>query len=58
MCCFSEEKEEKKSPPLAEAETETPELDEDGYVIRPETQPSWTNDKGSFYSSSDSDSGT
>lgn len=54
---FREEKEDvKKGPPLAEMEVETPELDEDGYVIRPATQQTWSNEK-SFYSSSDSDSG-
>lgn len=53
---FSEEKEDVKKPPLAEMEAETPELDEDGYVIRPTPQQTWPNEK-SFYSSSDSDSG-
>lgn len=54
--CREEKEEAKKGPPLAEVELETPELDEDGYVVRRNTQQSWSNDK-SFYSSSDSDSG-
>ncbi|RZB39838.1 FCH domain only protein 2 [Asbolus verrucosus] len=37
------------------AEPGGPELDEDGYVIRPNVPHSWNNEKGSFYSSSDSD---
>ncbi|KOC68179.1 FCH domain only protein 2 [Habropoda laboriosa] len=36
------------------SETPTPEVDEDGFCIRPEAEP-WENEKG-FYSSSDSDS--
>ncbi|EFA11218.2 F-BAR domain only protein 2 isoform X3 [Tribolium castaneum] len=36
-------------------EPSAPELDEDGYVIRPNVPHSWNNEKGSFYSSSDSD---
>lgn len=57
MFYLREEKEEpKKGPPLAEMEVDPPELDEDGYVIRPTTQQTWSNEK-SFYSSSDSDSG-
>lgn len=53
-----EEKEEtNKNQPLPEIEKEQPQLDEDGYVIRQNTAaPAWTNDKSSFYSSSDSDS--
>nr|XP_018914406.1 PREDICTED: F-BAR domain only protein 2 isoform X12 [Bemisia tabaci] len=37
------------------SKTPTPEVDEEGYSLRPKTD-SWENDKGSFYSSSDSDS--
>lgn len=33
------------------------EVDEDGYVIRPNVSQTWNSEKGSFYSSSDSDSG-
>ncbi|XP_049823327.1 F-BAR domain only protein 2 isoform X2 [Aethina tumida] len=33
-----------------------PELDEDGYVIRPNVSNTWNNEKNSFYSSSDTDS--
>ncbi|KAF5294824.1 hypothetical protein FQA39_LY00308 [Lamprigera yunnana] len=52
-----EEKEETpKTQTLAETEQEEPQLDEDGYVIRQNPPPTWTNDKNSFYSSSDSDS--
>ncbi|XP_006618139.1 F-BAR domain only protein 2 isoform X10 [Apis dorsata] len=36
------------------SETPTPEVDEDGFCIRPKTEP-WENEKG-FYSSSDTDS--
>ncbi|XP_044256848.1 F-BAR domain only protein 2 isoform X2 [Tribolium madens] len=36
-------------------EPTAPELDEDGYVIRPNVPHNWNNEKGSFYSSSDSD---
>jgi hypothetical protein len=39
----------------ATTDTGAPELDEDGYVIRPNVPHSWNNEKGSFYSSSDSD---
>ncbi|PNF33746.1 hypothetical protein B7P43_G11221 [Cryptotermes secundus] len=38
------------------SETPTPEVDEEGYCIRPKVD-LWENDKGSFYSSSDTDSG-
>jgi hypothetical protein len=38
------------------SETPTPEVDEEGYCIRPKVE-LWENDKGSFYSSSDTDSG-
>jgi FtsZ-interacting cell division protein ZipA len=41
----------------ATTDTGAPELDEDGYVIRPNVPHSWNNEKGSFYSSSDSDTG-
>lgn len=52
-----EEKEETgKNQTLPEIEKDQPQLDEDGYVIRQNTVPAWTNDKSSFYSSSDSDS--
>ncbi|KAF5272837.1 hypothetical protein FQR65_LT00433 [Abscondita terminalis] len=52
-----EEKEEtSKNQTLAETEQEEPQVDEDGYVIRQNPAPTWTNDKSSFYSSSDSDS--
>ncbi|GLH08953.1 Uncharacterized protein GBIM_14103 [Gryllus bimaculatus] len=44
-----EEKGERKSG------TPTPEVDDEGYCIRPKVDP-WENDKGSFYSSSDTDS--
>ncbi|XP_069693091.1 F-BAR domain only protein 2 isoform X4 [Periplaneta americana] len=37
------------------SETPTPEVDEEGYCIRPKVD-LWENDKGSFYSSSDTDS--
>ncbi|XP_066997348.1 F-BAR domain only protein 2 isoform X7 [Anabrus simplex] len=37
------------------SETPTPEVDEEGYCIRPKVD-QWENDKGSFYSSSDTDS--
>lgn len=37
------------------SETPTPEVDEEGYCIKPKPDP-WENDKGSFYSSSDTDS--
>lgn len=37
------------------SETPTPEVDDEGYCIRPKSDP-WENDKGSFYSSSDTDS--
>ncbi|XP_075219586.1 F-BAR domain only protein 2 isoform X6 [Lycorma delicatula] len=37
------------------SKTPTPDVDEDGYSIRPKVDP-WENDKGSFYSSSDTDS--
>ncbi|XP_046405165.1 F-BAR domain only protein 2 isoform X1 [Ischnura elegans] len=37
------------------SETPTPEVDEEGYCIRPKAE-LWENDKGSFYSSSDTDS--
>lgn len=36
--------------------TPTPEVDDEGYNVRPKSD-TWENDKGSFYSSSDSDSG-
>lgn len=39
------------------AENEAPEVDEDGFSVRPKSTETWTNDKNSFYSSSDSDSG-
>lgn len=56
--CREEKDETSKSQTLAETEQEEPQLDEDGYVIRDNnTLQSWPNDKGSFYSSSDSDSG-
>ncbi|KAK4871783.1 hypothetical protein RN001_015907 [Aquatica leii] len=52
-----EEKEEtSKNQTLTETEQEEPQVDEDGYVIRQNSAPTWTNDKSSFYSSSDSDS--
>lgn len=31
-------------------------MDEDGYVVRPNVSQNWNSEKGSFYSSSDSDS--
>nr|CAD7453199.1 unnamed protein product [Timema tahoe] len=37
------------------SDTPTPEVDEEGYCIRPKVE-SWENDKASFYSSSDTDS--
>ncbi|XP_071438824.1 F-BAR domain only protein 2 isoform X4 [Hetaerina americana] len=37
------------------SETPTPEVDEEGYCIRPKAE-IWENDKGSFYSSTDTDS--
>ncbi|CAH0562721.1 unnamed protein product [Brassicogethes aeneus] len=40
----------------ASADFAPPELDEDGYVIRPNVQHNWNNEKNSFYSSSDTDS--
>lgn len=49
---FSEEKEDGHK-----SKTPTPEVDEDGYCIPPKLNP-WDHDKGSFYSSSDTDSGT
>ncbi|KAK9889230.1 hypothetical protein WA026_004505 [Henosepilachna vigintioctopunctata] len=50
--------EEKEEPPtvVAQPETNAPELDEEGYVIRPNPPHNWNSEKGSFYSSSDSDS--
>ncbi|XP_006618142.1 F-BAR domain only protein 2 isoform X15 [Apis dorsata] len=47
-----EEKEDKDD--SRKSETPTPEVDEDGFCIRPKTEP-WENEKG-FYSSSDTDS--
>ncbi|XP_076244594.1 F-BAR domain only protein 2 isoform X6 [Calliopsis andreniformis] len=47
-----EEKEDKED--SRKSETPTPEVDEDGFCIRPKTDP-WENEKG-FYSSSDTDS--
>nr|CAD7426883.1 unnamed protein product [Timema monikensis] len=38
------------------SDTPTPEVDEEGYCIRPKVE-NWENDKASFYSSSDTDSG-
>lgn len=56
-----EDKEEVAKPAAAssapEAKSETPEIDEDGFNVRPKSSETWTNDKNSFYSSSDSDSG-
>lgn len=49
---LSEEKEETEK----KIETNAPEVDEDGFCIRPKLE-RWENDKGSFYSSSDMDSG-
>lgn len=59
---FREEKDDSSksttTPATSTIETkETPEIDEDGYNVRPKTSENWTNDKNSFYSSSDSDSG-
>ncbi|XP_026473052.1 F-BAR domain only protein 2-like isoform X1 [Ctenocephalides felis] len=48
---LSEEKEETEK----KIETNAPEVDEDGFCIRPKLE-RWENDKGSFYSSSDMDS--
>ncbi|CAD7093572.1 unnamed protein product [Hermetia illucens] len=44
--------------PSGVAPTATPEVDEDGYSIQPRKETAWedTHEKGSFYSSSDSDS--
>lgn len=39
------------------ADSTAQEVDEDGYVIRPNVSHNWNSEKGSFYSSSDSDSG-
>ncbi|KAL3290141.1 hypothetical protein HHI36_023505 [Cryptolaemus montrouzieri] len=50
-----EEKEEPLPIP-APADPTAPELDEEGYVIRPNPPHNWNTEKGSFYSSSDSDS--
>jgi len=36
--------------------TPTPEVDDEGYNVRPKSD-TWDNDKASFYSSSDTDSG-
>ncbi|XP_034172903.1 F-BAR domain only protein 2 isoform X7 [Osmia lignaria lignaria] len=47
-----EEKEDKED--SRKSETPTPEVDEDGFCIRPKSEP-WENEKG-FYSSSDTDS--
>lgn len=54
MFCGREEKDEsQRTNPSGDAPA--PELDEDGYVIRPNVSHTWNNEKGSFYSSSDSD---
>lgn len=51
-----EEKEEPpNTPPNSEPTSAAPELDEEGYVIRPSAT-NWNSEKNSFYSSSDSDS--
>lgn len=47
--CNREDKEDSRK-----SETPTPEVDEDGFCIRPKPDP-WENEKG-FYSSSDTDS--
>lgn len=57
LYCFREEKEEVNKGRVQDNEQDAPQLDEDGYVIRQNPTQAWTNDKGSFYSSSDSDSG-
>ncbi|XP_063928188.1 F-BAR domain only protein 2 isoform X2 [Zophobas morio] len=49
-----EEKDESQRTTTA-VEPGAPEVDEDGYVIPPNVPHSWNNEKGSFYSSSDSD---
>lgn len=55
---FRDEKEDvTKIASLAEPENTNLEVDEDGFCIQPKTTQVWTNDKNSFYSSSDSDSG-
>lgn len=51
-----EEKDEPSPPVTATSEPSAPELDEEGYVIRPNPSHNWNSEKGSFYSSSDSDS--
>lgn len=51
-----EEKDESQRTTTA-VEPGAPEVDEDGYVIPPNVPHSWNNEKGSFYSSSDSDTG-
>lgn len=55
---YREEKDESQRTQPPPAEPNAPELDEDGYVIRPNVPHTWNNEKGSFYSSSDSDTGS
>lgn len=52
---FREEKDEPSPPVTTASEPSAPELDEEGYVIRPNPSHNWNSEKGSFYSSSDSD---
>lgn len=52
MSCYECDREDKDDG--RKSETPTPEVDEDGFCIRPKPDP-WENEKG-FYSSSDTDS--
>lgn len=52
MICHERNREDKED--SRKSETPTPEVDEDGFCIRPKPDP-WENEKG-FYSSSDTDS--
>lgn len=52
MLCYERRREDKDD--SRKSETPTPEVDEDGFCIRPKPDP-WENEKG-FYSSSDTDS--
>lgn len=57
---FSREEKDDSQKSQRTADTTDPsthEVDEDGYVIRPSVAHNWNNEKGSFYSSSDSDTG-
>ncbi|XP_054260013.1 F-BAR domain only protein 2-like isoform X2 [Macrosteles quadrilineatus] len=53
--CKDEKSDVEEKEDTHKSKTPTPEVDDEGYCIRPKLDP-WDHDKGSFYSSSDTDS--